>query len=298
MIRIYLTICLAFTYTTIFASAGCPDPQVLPDTRCCMYRWYNELTAKMEKYYNPAIIFKTELDSQDFIKTIKPEIKFSPPVNTRKVRVIQGWYYRDYKPHIAIDYMSKNINYGKDPTFEVYAVADGKVIANYYSSWSGNILVLEHTSLSGKRYRSVYLHLRDGYTHDRQLAINRPTKNRHFSMWRRYKLYVNFYDPSILAWGTESQRIAVQVGEEVKRGKFLGWAGNTGPGGMGKGLSDEGIPKSDIAYNVHLHFVLAVEAPKTHLKNGWLIIDPYGKYADTYDSCYKKKFPTDLPRWF
>lgn len=87
------------------------------------------------------------------------------------------------------------------------------------------------TAAGGQQFRSVYLHLRDGFTHDRQLAINRPQSIKHKKLWQRYKEYVLFHDPNPLSWGIKEQRITVQVGQKVKRGQFLGYAGNNGAHG-------------------------------------------------------------------
>ena len=91
----------------------------------------------------------------------------------------------------------------------------------------------------------------------------------------KYKKFAYKPNPSKLSWGKESQKIKVKVGQTVKAGQIIGWAGNTGSGGIGIILDDNGNFKSSTkSYNVHLHFTLRIKDSK----GNWINIDPYGVY--------------------
>lgn len=79
-------------------------------------------------------------------------------------------------------------------------------------------------------------------------------------------------------WGTNDQKILVRVGDTIKAGQQIGWAGRTG--------FDCG--------SIHLHIMFA--RPATHLDSGtkkslWTLFDPYGLYALPL-SCYLSPNPS------
>lgn len=276
----------------------CVDALIPENSHFGIYRWYDQLKGKFEYYRQPGRVFSKSSEIQLFFDTLTPPELFAPPVNLAEAKVAQGWYYYNHRHHIAIDYMKKKYIQGQDPTFSVYSIADGRVIAKYYSSWGGNLIIIEHQFSNDWTFRSVYLHLRDGYTHDRQLAINRPIRNiGSREKWIRYKMYVDYTIPSKLSWGTEKQKIPLQIGQKVKKGKFIGYAGNTGPGGISHGLHEDGEVRNKRSYNVHLHFSLAVKHPGFTNK-GWVLIDPYGIYNSNQQNCYNNGREGHYPSLF
>ena len=67
-------------------------------------------------------------------------------------------------------------------------------------------------------------------------------------------------------WGQNSDTIRVTVGQQVDRGEFLAWAGQTGPGGN----------RNQNIVNTRLHIFFAHRDPTD--KN-WYFFDPYGIYS-------------------
>lgn len=65
--------------------------------------------------------------------------------------------------HLGFDVVRRNSSDVKVTGAEVYAVADGTVVSTGYNSSNGYVVVLQHTTTTGKTYYSVYGHL-DSYT--------------------------------------------------------------------------------------------------------------------------------------
>lgn len=215
------------------------------------------------------------------------------PYRSSKVVIWQGFYYSFDKknnstgakkpdgkpdPHGSIDYGRTGIPKGTDPTFGVYAIAAG-VVESITWGGGGNIVNVIHTAPNGFKYKSSYLHLRNGFSHD--------IKKAKASTNAKYKKFAYKRNPSKLCWGTENQKIAVRVGQKVKAGQFIGWAGNTGSGGIGIILDDKGnFKKTTTSFNVHLHFSLYIKDPRPGYSGKWMKIDPYGVYNTAKVSCY------------
>lgn len=219
------------------------------------------------------------------------------PYRNSRVAIWQGFYYNWGSKHGAIDYGKTGIDNGEDPTFNVYAVAGGTVVDVGWSNSGGNFVVIEHTAPNGYKYRSTYIHLRNGFSHDLQKARNVPETS---DKLKKYKKFANRQNPSKLCWGTESQKIAVKKNQKVKAGQFLACAGNTGSGGIGIILNDDGtLENPDTrSFNVHLHFKLAVKDTRPG-KTGWVNIDPYGVYNKKSGiDCYDLEEETPFERLF
>lgn len=96
-------------------------------------------------------------------------------------------------------------------------------------------------------------------------------------------------------WGTDAEAIAVKVGDAVAAGQKIARAGNTGYGGAGWGLDNDGKPTSTKG-NVHLHLYMAVADGTPH---SFMLIDPCGIYSDmSSPSCYQPGAKRIAPRFF
>lgn len=218
---------------------------------------------------------------------VKAHMPLYFPYKSSAVGVWQGFYYSwdndnngANDPHRAIDYGKSSVAANEDPTFGVYAIAPGKVIDVYWSNGGGNIVIIEHTAPDGFKYRSRYLHLRNGYDNDRGLAKNSPTA--------KYKSFATNGTSSNLCWGTNSQTIKVKKNDIVQAGQFIAYAGNTGSGGIGVILNDDGTMKNPDtrSFNVHLHFEVSVQDTRAGHSGDWVNVDPYGTYNHSGVSCY------------
>lgn len=184
--------------------------------------------------------------------------------------------------HHAADYA---IDLSK--TFEVKAAAAGKVILVTWDSWSGNTVVISHDAGGvSDAFRTIYMHMRNGPAHDCASAwsITIPyLDSRHdlSTQEAAYKGHLNATgcpqnaasrNPAATNWGTNAQTIAVKQGQTVAAGQFLGWAGDTGPGGNGN---------SNAQTNVHLHIFFTHRDPTN---NQYYFFDPYGIFAQ--QKCY------------
>jgi Peptidase family M23/Polyglycine hydrolase-like, structural repeat len=167
------------------------------------------------------------------------------------------------------------IDYSRGPeTFEVVAAAAGKVVFIGWDNWSGNTIIVSH-KVGGvdDAFRTIYMHLRNGPTHDIDASWNNtvptlkddPAKS-DFTL-TNFKNYLDATgakqnprrrNPDAAYWGTDAQKIDPQLlNKHVAAGAQLAWAGCTGPGGCGctKG------PRSNA--NTHLHIFFAHRDPRT-----------------------------------
>jgi hypothetical protein len=179
--------------------------------------------------------------------------------------------------HHAIDYLRPN----DWKTFEVLAAAPGKVVHVGWDNWSGNTIIVSH-DVGGvsDAFRTIYMHLRNGPTHDINASWNQTVPTLSGSQLTNYKTYLNatgatqdaaHRNPNADYWGTDAHKIdASLVGKTVKAGDHLAWAGCTGPGGCGSMDSLINHP------NTHLHIFCAHRDPSD---NNWYFIDPYGVYS-------------------
>jgi len=211
---------------------------------------------------------------------------FSLPVRNMDVELSQTWIYKSGNYHHAEDYSSPN-----GDSFEIHAAAPGKVIYVDYRWWSGNTVIISH-DVGGKEdvYRTIYRHLQNGPINDCSMAWNESVTNKDFDdeKLEKYKDYLEFSDckkagdlPDKKYWGSIEKKMVVSADQEVDRGDLLGWAGNTGPGGIILSIDEKNI--EDTGRNIHLHITFAKRDP---VDDQWYIIDPYGIYSkrDCYPS--------------
>ncbi len=194
-----------------------------------------------------------------------------------------GWRYSTGVWHHAIDYYRND-----GSTFQVCAAAPGKVIYVGWDYWSGNTMVISHdVGLRKDAYRTIYMHLQNGPSHDCSEAWNstvpllKDTKEQktktnyiHYLNSTGCPESVSLRDPDVPHWGKESQKIKIAVNTKVKAGQVIAWAGSAGPGGCG---CTDGTTNT----NTHLHVFFAYRDPTD---NHWYFFDPYGIYSEPY--CY------------
>lgn len=239
-----------------------------------------------------------EEDLEPVYEAVKAHMPLYLPYKNSKTGIWQGFYYSwdnnndgANDAHRAIDYGKTSVAENEDPTFGVYAIAPGKVIDVKWSNGGGNIVEIEHTAPNGYKYRSKYLHLRNGFDNDRAKAQATSGK---------YKSFADNGTSSKLCWGTNSQKIAVKVNDIVKGGQFIAYAGNTGSGGIGVILNDDGTLKNanTRSFNVHLHFEVRVQDTRSGHSGEWVLVDPYGAYNHGGVDCYDLDASTPFARLF
>ncbi len=261
-------------------AAYCTTPAVRQG--CCNY-WIRDMVANKDLLYGPPDeVFANETDARNYYLSLKPRTPFYLPYHESTVRPGGGWYYSNGNGHGSVDYGKEGSAYGPgiDPTFDVLAASNGKVISKGWVDLFGNYLILEHIAPNGTIYRTGYFHLRDGFDHDLQKAKNTDvTSGDPTSRDSLYVLYANKPNPSKLQWGTNAQKIKVNVGDNVYAGQHIAYAGNTGFGGAGWGLNTNGDPTNANTANNHLHYMLWIKSPATSGNQSWLEIDPYGVFA-------------------
>lgn len=240
-----------------------------------------------------------EEELEPLYSSVKAHMPMYLPYRNNTIGIWQGFYYSFDKnndgasdAHRAIDYGKNSIAANEDPTFGVYGIAAGKVIDVRWANGGGNTITIEHTAPDGYKYRSTYLHLRNGYDHDRANAKNSPEA--------KYKAFATNGTTSNLCWGTNSQTITVKVNDMVESGQFLAWAGNTGSGGIGAILKDDGTltDPNTRSFNVHLHFELRVQDTRSGHSGEWVLVDPYGVYNLAAVDCYDLDSVTPYARLF
>ena len=246
----------------------------------------------------PAAVFGSAGDAYSWLKTVKARTPIFLPFRHPDVVLSQGHFYDGGSFHGAQDFARSGVEEGEDSTFLVRAMSWGVVRDVYYSRGGGNTVVIEHTAPTGERYLSRYMHMRNGRANDvaQALAIDcSDTSGSSLVRCNKYRLYaMNF--PTHGGWGTDWQTLQVDIGDTVSAGQIIGWAGNTGVGGAGSGLEDDGTPENWKG-NVHLHSDFSYEHPTD--PDSYVIIDPYGVYgrADA-EGCYDLLRDTEFDRMF
>lgn len=290
---------------------ACVEPDIVkPGSTCCSYGILDQISNKKTYYRQPAWAFSSggnaasEQTCRGFAETVTASMPLFVPYKSGHVRPSHGWFYNGGDFHGAVDYGKDDYPEGEDPSFKIYSIGAGIVRSVVWDNWSGNIVVVEHVAPDGKKYRSAYKHMRNGFSHDLALARAIPVPadkmfdaNGKPTQSLKYQRFANLPNPSKLQWGTEDQKIAVKPGDHVSAGEFLGWSGDTGPGGAGKGLNDDGTPKNAVTANNHLHFMLCVPHP-TGGETEWVQVDPYGVYAQVDTDCYDVLDDTPYVRLF
>lgn len=254
------------------------------------YSLINNVSGQSERY--------SDTNNQTFLLNVEPEMPFiaphENPYDNSLVYVVKGYA----GGHSAIDYYK--VNAASDPSYNVRSMAPGMVVSVGYDNVGlgvgmGNYVVIEHTAPTGKRYRSLYAHLRNGAQNDclaaKAFVANPPPGS---SVIPAYAAYINSQNCSgtlsTRAWGTVAERILVTPGQQVDEGQQIARAGNTGMGGVVQGLNSNGTFKDSTYNNVHLHLYFAVEDTTGAAPPGsgaqWVHLDPYGAYATTANGCY------------
>ncbi len=262
---------------------------------CCGYTILDGYNNKNVNYNGPLAVFGSEAAAETWAKTQVARMSFFLPYS-EDIALIQGWNYDNGGAHSAVDFWRSAVTANTDVTFKVLATASGRVVSKVWDNWFGNTLVIEHTAKDGSKYRTIYMHLRNGYTHDLTAAqaIVPPDPNGNDN-WAKYARYSKKYT-SKLYWGQESQTIAVNVGDIVQAGQYLATSGNTGAGGAGNGLNNDGSPADTTRANNHLHFMLSVPDPKT--SGAWVFIDSFGVYNQVNTGCYALMKQIGYARFF
>jgi murein DD-endopeptidase MepM/ murein hydrolase activator NlpD len=240
----------------------------------------------------PATVFATATDARNYLRTVRAHMPMYLPYSHSDVRLGHGWIYNHGGSHRGQDYSRKDVPSGADPTFAIRAVAPGRVLTTYWGN-AGNGVAIEHTAPDGFKFLTVYYHLRNGKDHDLAAAKALDCGDAAAdSRCVKYKKFAENYS-SHVSWGTNAHKLMVKAGDWVRGGQQLGWAGNTGPGGAGNGLNDDGSPKSARG-NVHLHTYWGAQHPTE--ANTFIHIDPYGVYNKQSTDCYDLLEDTDFAR--
>lgn len=199
------------------------------------------------------------------------------PFSDKEVKMTGGWRYGSGSWHHATDYARSG------GSFKVVATAPGRVIHIGWDPWGGGTIVLSHDAGREKDvYRTIYRHVRNGKDSDCASAWSISVPTLSGDNLKDYKAYLENTGceqkkadrkPDEKYWGKNSDAIDKSLlGKTVRRGQFLGWAGNTGPGGK-RGAS--------ASTNIHLHVFWARRDPAN---KKWYFFDPYGIYAKP--DCY------------
>lgn len=244
--------------------------------------------------------------AQDFLRDAHPHVPFGLPFRHQDVTLGQGWFYDSGTNHRGLDYSRTGVAEGTDPTFEVVASADGIVRrVMLMNAGGGNVVIVEHPRAGGPSLWSLYMHLRNGKSNDQTAAAAMTAANPDSATCVKYSLFLDNPDyddhPS---WGQEWHTIRVKEGDVVKRGEVIGYAGNTGCGGIGAGLDEEGVPNNLTTANTHLHMYYARTLPGAAVNNTdgttsavAVYVDAYGAYTTADDDgCYALGTETDYPR--
>ncbi|MBI3555596.1 MAG: M23 family metallopeptidase [Deltaproteobacteria bacterium] len=266
----------------------CVVPKIIsPGSGCCSYSIANNVTKKFETYNQPGHVFGNEDDARAYAGTVHAKMPFFEPIGSGE-RLVGGWFYDNGGFHAAADYMKNDLSTSTDPSFLVHAVANGKVLSVYWDDWLGNTVVVEHTAGDGSKYRSVYNHVRNGFTNDlahaRAIDLSKYGNPPDTSNWSKYKKYAMNPNPDPRFWGGDDQVVLVKVGDQVSSGQVIAHSGDTGAGGAGNGLDVNGNPTDSRTANVHLHLFVAVPHPT--IVGRWMFIDPYGVYQQVNTGCY------------
>ena len=247
---------------------------------------------------SPYSAFATPAEAQTFLRSLRTPLPLrlpfttnSPFISGTEVQLGHGWRYNGGGIHRGLDISRANTPSDKDPSFDVLAIADGKVIGIYFDGpggGGGNTVVVEHTGANGKKLYSFYMHLRNSRAKD-VAAVKAMTCNVGNDWCARYQLMAKNY-PNHPSWGTDSDTISVSLGQWVSQGQKLAKSGNTMTAGT---LATDGEPASNHANN-HLHVYLGAPTP-TDPKVA-VEVDPYGVYEKVSTGCYDGFQDTYYPR--
>ncbi len=263
----------------------------------------NDLTHQGDSHVEPRE-YMSEARAIDFLSKLKPGAPFGFPclANSGTMLAI-GWSKRQGKGHWGFDYFvaPADLSYGRELSFQVLAMGSGKVISVQWNDYAGNVVVIEYDGQGGKKYRSIYMHLRNGNRNDRGKAagINLASYSHDRALQKSMKLYKSFAErwDDQGWWGTDNQTIKVRPGQYVRAGQIIGFAGNTGQFLVDDcvPVSATGIPVNPNEPNIHLHVSFAFFNPEARK---WTLIDPYGVYSTRESGGYEPGRPTRFPSFF
>jgi len=267
-------------------SPFCVEPDYYVEAGDRVFGGWSEMT-----FQAPKNAFATKAEAEAFLLKVHAEQPFFLPFIHPDVKLGHGWYYNDGGLHRACDYSRSGVEENEDPTFLVTSAGNGVVVATDWDGNGGNYVAVEHTAPDGQKVMFVYLHLRNGRSHDIAKARSSTSSDEKYV---KYRAFANGYSDH-LSWGSESHTIMVNVGDTVSVGTPIAQAGNTGAGGAGSGLNDDGSPKNWKG-NVHLHVYVAVPHPT--VQNTWVWVDPYGVYQEVDTGCYDLLKDTKFSRLY
>src|SRR6185295_78838 len=115
------------------------------------------------------------------------------------VKLGHGWFYSDGGGlHRGCDYSRSGVEEDEDPTFFVRSSGAGEVKAVVWDGNSGNTVAVEHTAPGGQKMMILYLHLRNGRSHDILLAKSSTSSD---AKYVKYRAFARDY-PDHLSWGS------------------------------------------------------------------------------------------------
>jgi hypothetical protein len=263
----------------------------------------NDLTHQDDSHVEPRE-YMSEATAIEFLSKLKPGAPFGFPYPSKSGTMMAiGWTKRQGTGHWGCDYFvaPADLRYERELSFQVLAMGSGKVISVQWNDFAGNVVVIEHEGQGGKKYRSIYMHLRNGKRNDRAKAagINLASYSHNPSLQKSMKLYKTFaqrWDDQGW-WGTDHQTIKVSPGQNVRAGQIIGFAGNTGHFLVDDcvPITESGIPENPHQPNIHLHLSFAFFNPDARK---WTLIDPYGVYSSRDSGGYEPGRPTRFPCFF
>jgi murein DD-endopeptidase MepM/ murein hydrolase activator NlpD len=239
---------------------------------------------------SPDSFFSDKNAMRAFLRKAVPPLYMRPPFQANSpfqdgttTAIGSGWKYNDGGSHRGVDISRSGWSSNADPSIDVFAVAEGKVIGVYFDAppgGGGNTIVMEHTGANGAKVYSFYMHLRDGRAHDVAAvkAIACPAGDSNCVKYR--KMAINF--PNHPAWGTDADKILVKPGDTVHQGQKIAKSGNTMT--AESHVADDGKPP-DNSTNNHLHIYIAVPSPND--PKTVIYVDPYGVYDQENSGCYQ-----------